>query len=126
MKKISTFIKTSLLIITILLISFYFLIDRYQTYKLRNLNAKQYIYLNKKETQKNVVGYKIIFKGYIDGKAKIVMYNEDKIYNEKIISNKIEFSWGGDWYSNAIKLQYIPLSKIKKGNIEISYILETL
>ena len=126
MKKISTFIKTSLLIITILLISFYFMIDRYQTYKLRNLNAKQYIYLNKKETQKDIVGYKIIFKGYIDGKAKIVMYNEDKIYNEKVISNKIEFSWGGDWYSDVIKLQYIPLSKIKNGNIEISYILETL
>ena len=126
MKKISTFIKTFLLIITILLISFYFLIDRYQTYKLRNLNAKQYIYLNKKETQKNVVGYKIIFKGYIDGKAKIVIYNEDKIYNEKIISDKIEFNWGGDWYSDTIKLQYIPLSKIKKGKIEISYILESL
>jgi len=126
MKKISTFIKTSLLIITILLISFYFLIDRYQTYKLHNLNTKQYIYLNKKDTQKNVVGYKIIFKGYIDGRAKIIIYNGDKIYNEKIISNKIEFNWGGDWYSDAIKLQYIPLSKIKKGNIEISYILETL
>jgi hypothetical protein len=91
-----------------------------QKIEIKDLNKQQIITLNKESNQSNIHSIRIRGIGKIDGKANIFLLLNQKPYKAEELTDKVKFSWGGDWYSNSAELMYVPIS-VKSGTLSIEY-----
>lgn len=78
------------------------------------------ITLNKRPGQKHIYAISIHCSGRIDGKAKLSLMLNGKPYKTEEISDKVKFSWGGDWYSDSAEIRYEPVN-VSSGELIFSY-----
>ena len=69
--------------------------------------------------------YGFSLTGMIDLSESILSYSlsnssqAKSIISEEIFGN-VDFTWGGDWYSDEMEIHYIPYS-VKSGTVEFKY-----
>jgi len=73
----------------------------------------------------NVYAISIQGHGYIDGKAKIMLMLKGKPYKTEPLVGKVNFVWGGDWYSDKAEIHYVP-GEVSSGSITLEYKFKTL
>ena len=126
--------KKLLLFITILAIGLYYINEKRhcittRTYEPKDVSKSSMIFLKKMKTQGNVYGYHVHITGYIEGKAKIKLYQSSgkgHLYKSENISDEVDIKWGGDWYADVLKIEYEPLSEIKNGTLSFEYAFDSL
>ena len=94
------------------------------TVKIKNINKRELIYLYKRKEQEKVYGFRVHIYGDIDGKAKIVMYQNSpkgSFYKKATLFKNVNINWSGEWYADKIVIEYEPISKVKSGKLEIAY-----
>lgn len=95
-----------------------------QNVSIVNIDKPQEIIL-KNNNNKNTYALNIKVTGYIDGNAVMYLVLHDKPYKTKPLSGSVDFTWGGDWYSNDAVIVYTP-TNVTKGRLLINYGFETL
>ena len=121
--------KKLLLFITILAIGLYYVNEKTdwitnRTYEITDVSKASTFFLHKLENQEHVYGFSVHITGHIDGKANIKLYqSSDKgnVYKSKNVSGNVDMTWGGDWYADSLKIEYVPLSNIRKGLLSLEY-----
>ncbi len=58
--------------------------------------------------------------GNLTGNAELVLMLNNKPYKTEHLNGKIDFSWGGDWYSDSMEIRYQP-GKVETGNLKLEY-----
>lgn len=91
-----------------------------QTYNVADVTKSETIELKKASSQGNIHSITVVGKGRIDGAAEIVLILNGKPYKTESILGDVNFSWGGDWYSDYAKIDYKP-SSVKSGNLSLQY-----
>ena len=91
-----------------------------QTYIVADVTNKTTITLHKNNGQGYIHRITIVAKGHLDGSAQINLILNGKPYKTENLSGKIDFEWGGDWYSDSAKIQYKP-SSVNSGNLSLKY-----
>ena len=94
-----------------------------QTYDVADVTKAEIITLEKKSTQGHIHGITVIGKGHIDGDAEIVLLLSGTPYKTETLSGDVDFTWGGDWYSDSAKVEYKP-SSVKSGHLSLQYAFE--
>ena len=78
------------------------------------------ITLNKRPSQKHIYAISISCSGRIDGQARLSLMLNGKPYKTEEISGKVNFFWGGDWYSDSVEIRYEPVN-VSSGELIFSY-----
>ena len=94
------------------------------TVKIKNINKRELIYLYKRKEQEKVYGFRVHIYGNIDGKAKIVIYQNSpkgSFYKKATLFKSVNINWSGEWYADKIVIEYKPIGKVKSGKLEIAY-----
>jgi hypothetical protein len=97
----------------------------HQTAVIADATKPQTIILRKKFYQGYIDGMTIHCFGVLEGKATIqrILYNDGKYegpHDQGTITGKVDFSWGGDWYSDTAEIRYIPES-VSSGHLTLTY-----
>ncbi len=58
--------------------------------------------------------------GNIDGNAEISLILNGTPYKTETLSGRVNFQWGGDWYSDQAEIRYNP-SSVVGGHLRLSY-----
>lgn len=90
-----------------------------------DVKKEQVVVLRKEPSQGNVYGISIRGNGNIDGEARIVWMLDGKPYKTEPVKKKVNFSWGGDWYSDTAEIHYEPV-RVSRGELIIEYQFSTL
>ena len=120
--------KKILFTITLLLLGLYYIDTQThcitnRIYKIKDVAQKEKIVLHKIKAQEHVHSFFIHITGDIDGDAKIKLYNSSGAglpYKYKNLSGDVNFKWGGDWYTDIIEMEYLPID-VKEGKLSIEY-----
>jgi len=91
-----------------------------QRLEIKYPNKPQVIILQKKTDQKIIVSMGIHCYGKLDGEAQLVLMLNGAPYKTEKLNGKVNFKWGGDWYSDSMELKYQP-SNITSGQLVIDY-----
>lgn len=94
------------------------------TVKIKNINKRELIYLYKRKEQEKVYGFRVHIYGNINGKAKIVIYQNSpkgSFYKKATLFKNVNINWRGERYADKIVIDYKPISKVKSGKLEIAY-----
>jgi len=91
-----------------------------QTYEISDVTKARVILLGKKKGQGYIHGISIIGEGNIEGKAVISLILHDGPYKTENLSGRINFSWGGDWYSDTVEIRYNPIA-VTNGRLRLKY-----
>ena len=94
------------------------------TVKIKNINKRELIYLYKRKEQEKVYGFRVHIYGNIDGKAKIIIYQNSpkgSFYKKATLFKSVNINWSGEWYADKIVIEYEPIGKVKSGKLEIAY-----
>ena len=85
-----------------------------------DVTESETIILEKQTEQGFVHSLIIIGTGKLDGEAEIVMILNGKPYTTEYLSGDVDFSWGGDWYSDQVEIRYTAVS-VTGGNLMLKY-----
>jgi hypothetical protein len=96
-----------------------------QEYNIADVTKPETIMLKKVSSQGNIYSMTVVGRGYLDGTAEIVLILNGKPYKTESLSGDVDFSWGGDWYSDSAKVEYKP-SSVKSGNLSLKYKFEDI
>ena len=99
--------------------------QNFQTYEILDVTKQEIVTLNKVNSEGNVHGLSIVGKGYLEGTAEIIIFLNEKPYKIESLSGNVNFSLGGDWYSESVKVEYKPLS-VQSGVLALEYKFKTL
>jgi len=95
-----------------------------RTHDIKDVTKPSTIVLHKMKVQEHVHGFYVHVKGYIDGSAKLAIYDDDpsRKYSsdERNISGEVDVEFGGEWYSDIIRIEYEP-KHVKSGELSIEY-----
>ena len=91
-----------------------------QRLEIADLQKPQVITLHKKSDQGNIYSMRIRGSGKLNSEARIVLMLNEKPYKTEQMNGKVNFTWGGDWYSDSMELRYQPL-KVNSGIFVIEY-----
>jgi hypothetical protein len=58
--------------------------------------------------------------GEVDGEATISLLLHDQPYKVAKLRGKVDFEWGGDWYSETAEVRYEPAS-VRSGKVVLHY-----
>jgi hypothetical protein len=58
--------------------------------------------------------------GKLEGEAQLVLMLNGAPYKSERMKGKVNFTWGGDWYSDSIELRYQPIN-VTAGHLVIAY-----
>jgi len=87
---------------------------------IEDAGKEQVLVLKKAAGLGNVNAISIQGHGYIDGKAQIVLMLNGSPYKSQPLEGKVNFTWGGDWYSDEAEIQYVPRN-VSIGNLTLEY-----
>lgn len=96
-----------------------------QRIDIADVTKSQVLILQKKPDQGNIVSMNIHCSGKLEGAAQLVLMLNGAPYKDEFMKGKVNFTWGGDWYSDSIELRYQP-SSITSGQLIIDYSFYTL
>ena len=91
-----------------------------QRLEITDLKKSQVLILQKKPNQKNVYSTSIHCYGKLEGEAQLALMLNGAPYKTEYMKGKVNFTWGGDWYSDSMELRYQP-SNITSGQLIIDY-----
>jgi len=94
-----------------------------RTYKIDDVSKKETILLYKMKVQEHVYGFFVQIRGHIDGSAKFKFYNSSGkgfFYKYKTVSGDVDIRWSGDWYTETIEMEYLPID-VKGGELSLEY-----
>ncbi len=89
-------------------------------YEIKDATRSEIVILEKELEQGNVHAITISGKGQISGKATLILILNEKPYKTAYLSGKVNFQWGGDWYSDTAEIRYHPIS-VDSGQLQITY-----
>lgn len=92
--------------------------------QIADVRKEEVIVLRSDPDRGPVHGISIRGRGSLEGEAQIsLMLNGAPYKTEKLIG-KVNFSWGGDWYSDTAEIRYEPI-RVKSGQLVIEYEFST-
>ncbi len=94
-----------------------------QTYHVSDVTKAEIISLSKHSAQGNIHNLIIIAEGSINEKATISLTLNNGLCKIANISEKIDFQWTGDWYSDTAEIHCQPISATS-GKIKLKYRFE--
>jgi hypothetical protein len=108
----------------IILLSFLFIFSgcrtqKTQLHQLSDLRENQQLLLRNKTLSKSTYGLLILGKGEIDGRARIALLLDGRVYKTEIISGKVQFQWREKWRNPHAIIRYQPLN-VTEGNLRFS------
>ena len=110
--------KYLFLLITVFLI--YSCFSGSQSYEIKDVTKPEVVTFKKELKQGNIHAITISGKGQICGEGKIILLLNEKPYKTANLSGKVNFQWGGDWYSDTAEIRYQP-SSVASGQLQITY-----
>lgn len=93
--------------------------------RVSDVQKQEVITLKNEPKRGEVHGISIRGRGTIDGEARIDLMLNGSPYKTERLSGKVNFSWGGDWYSDTAEIRYEPI-KVSAGELWIQYRFSTL
>ena len=91
-----------------------------QAVSIKDVTKSEIVTLKKNSSQRCIYAIRIQGRGSIAGKAEIQLMLNGEIYKKEELSGKIDFAWGGDWYSDTAEIRYIPHS-VTVGSVSLKY-----
>jgi hypothetical protein len=87
---------------------------------LSNVRRPETLVLGKETGNGNVYGITIRGSGEIDGEAIVSLLLNGEPYKVEKLRGKVNFEWGGDWYSETAKIRYEP-ANVRTGKLVLHY-----
>jgi len=78
------------------------------------------IVLKKSAGQGAIHSLSVIGSGELHGDAEIILILNGGPYKTEKLSGKVDFRWGGDWYSDEAEIRYTPTS-VTGGSLKLKY-----
>jgi hypothetical protein len=91
-----------------------------RTHDLDDVTKTEVIVLKKKPGQGPVYSLSVVGHGNINGNAEISLVLNGGPYKTEKLSGKVDFRWGGDWYSDQAEIRYIP-GTVAGGSLSLKY-----
>lgn len=91
-----------------------------QRLEIADLKKSQVLLLHKKPSQKNINSMGIHCYGQLKGETELVLMLNGAPYKTEHMKGKVNFTWGGDWYSDSMELRYQP-SNTTSGQLVLDY-----
>ena len=91
-----------------------------RTHNLADVTKPEAIVLKKKPGQGPVYSFSVVGHGKINGNAEISLILNGGPYKTEKLSDKVNFRWGGDWYSDQAEIRYAP-GTITGGTVRLKY-----
>jgi hypothetical protein len=91
-----------------------------RTHDLADVTKPETIVLKKSTGQGAIHSFTVIGSGQIHGDAEITLILNGGPYKTEKLSGKIDFRWGGDWYSDEAEIRYTPTS-VTGGGLKLNY-----
>ena len=128
-KRLSNLMKKLLIFLFVVAISIFLVNLKLHIFssnilRIKNTNKRELIYLYKRKEQEKVYGFRVHIYGNINGKAKIVIYQNSpkgSFYKKATLFKNVNINWRGERYADKIVIDYKPISKVKSGKLEITY-----
>lgn len=92
----------------------------HQRIQISDPKQPQVLILQKKPDQQTVTSMGIHCYGKLEGNAELVLMLNGAPYKTEKIKGKVNFTWGGDWYSDSMELKYQP-NNVTSGQLVIDY-----
>ena len=89
-----------------------------QKLEITDLNKPQVITLKKKRDQKIIVSMGVHCYGKLEGEAQLMLNGAP--YKTEKMKGKVNFKWGGDWFSDSMELRYQPIN-LTSGQLAMEY-----
>ncbi len=96
-----------------------------QRLDITDVKQSQLLVLQKQPNQKNIVSMGLRCYGKMVGEAQLVLMLNGAPYKTANMKGKVDFTWGGDWYSDSMELRYQP-SNVTSGQLIIDYTFSEL
>ena len=77
-------------------------------HEVADVTKAEVIVLTKKPGQGPVHSLSVVGHGKIDGNAEISLMLHGGQYKTEKMSGRVDFRWGGDWYSDQAEIRYNP------------------
>ena len=91
-----------------------------RTYDVVDVTKAETIVLKKASGQGPVHSLSVTGSGEIQGDAEISLILNGGQYKTEKMSGKVDFRWGGDWYSDHAEIRYTPTS-VTGGSLKLNY-----
>jgi hypothetical protein len=91
-----------------------------RTVEVTDVTKSETIALKKDPGQGAIHSLTVKGKGRIDGNAEIVLILNGGPYRTERLSGRVDFRWGGDWYSDQAEIRYRPTSPTG-GSLSLEY-----
>ena len=89
-------------------------------YEVADVTKPDIIFLKTKPRQSPVYSLDVVGHGKIDGNAEISLILDGAPHKTEKLSDKIDFRWGGDWYSDQVEIRYTPAT-VTGGSLNLRY-----
>jgi hypothetical protein len=96
-----------------------------QKVSVSEIKKPQIITLHKKGNQHSIHAMRVHGSGSLAGNAELILMLNNQPYKTEHLNGKIEFTWGGDWYSDSMEIHYQP-GKVESGNLNLEYVFYDL
>ena len=91
-----------------------------RTHSVADVTKPEAIVLKKKPGQGPVYSFSVVGHGKINGNAEISLILNGGPYKTEKLSGKVDFRWGGDWYSDQAEIRYAP-GTVTGGTVRLKY-----
>jgi hypothetical protein len=91
-----------------------------QRHDVADVTKAEVIVLKKAPQQGAVYSLTVVGHGKIDGNAEISLILNGGPYKTEKLSGKVDFRWGGDWYSDQAEIRYTP-GTVGGGSLSLKY-----
>lgn len=91
-----------------------------RTHDVADVTKAEVIVLKNTPGQGPVHSLSVTGFGEIQGDAEISLILNGDPYKTEKLSGKVEFQWGGDWYSDQAEIRYTPTS-VTGGTLKLRY-----
>jgi hypothetical protein len=96
-----------------------------QSASIADVRKEELVVLRHTKNTGHVYSISIRGIGNIDGEANISLVLNGEPYKTEKLKGKVNFDWGGDWYSDTAEIRYLPIN-VNSGEIVIEYKFSTL
>ncbi len=91
-----------------------------RTHEVADVTKAEVIVLKKKPGRGPVYSLSVSGHGKIDGNAEISLILNGGPYKTEKLSGKVDFRWGGDWYSDQAEIRYAS-GTVTGGTVRLKY-----
>ena len=91
-----------------------------RTHDVADVTKPETIVLKKNAGQGAIYSFSVIGSGEIHGSAEISLILNGGPYKTEKLSGKVDFHWGGDWYTDQAEVRYTPTS-VTSGSLKLKY-----